>query len=129
MNNPYVTCYVSGRMDAFDGEVDLAKIVEQICDGKPARDVTLEAARKAITAEMDAATKVQWLKDNLDDIKTMGGDTEKAWRMFCQGRIDALANHLDDEAMEEIEEQLDDNDSEDDESDDDSDPDDSDEED
>ena len=95
MKDRYVSCYVSGRMDSFEGDIDLEKLVERITGGAAVRETIVEVARKAVTSEMDAAAKVQWLQDNLEAIRSMGGDTEKAWRMFCQGRIDALAEQLD----------------------------------
>ena len=105
MKDRYVSCYFSGRFDAFDGEIDTAPLIEKVHAGLPLRDVTMEAARRAITAEMDPATKIQWLNDNLDDIKTMGGDTEKSWRLYGQGRMDALAHQLEDEVLNSIEEE------------------------
>lgn len=123
MKDRYVTCYVSGRCDAFEGNIDVDKIVEQISEGAPPRDTILAAARKAITADMDAATKVQWLKDNLDEVKAMGGDTEKAWRLFCDGRVDALAVQLDEHVMEELVNQIEDEEDEDDDEDEDGDED------
>lgn len=108
MQDRYVTCYVSGRCDSFEGNVDLAMLVAKITSGSPVRETVLSLARKTITDEMDAATKVQWLKDNLEEIKSLGGDTEKAWRAFCEGRIDALAISLDEALMEELVNQIED---------------------
>lgn len=105
MKDRYVSCYFSGRFDAFDGEVDAAPLVEKIHAGLPLRDVTMEAARRAVTAEMDHAAKLQWLNDNLEEIKSMGGDTEKSWRLYGQGRTDALAHQLEDEVLNSIEEE------------------------
>lgn len=115
MQDRYVSCYVSGRCDSFEGTVDLEKLVERISGGAPVRETTMEVARKAVMAEMDAATKVQWLQDNLEEVRSLGGDTEKAWRMFCQGRIDALAAQLDEAVMEELVNQIEDEEEEDDE--------------
>lgn len=115
MKDRYVSCYFSGRCDAFDGEVDADKLTDKVLSGVPLRDVTLEAARIAITPTMDPATKVQWLKDNLDEIKALGGDTEKAWRLYGQGRIDALAHQLEEEVLNNIEEDEDEDDEEEDE--------------
>lgn len=108
MKDRYVTCYVSGRCDAYEGELDTDAILEQITGGAPARDTSVAAARKAVMAEMDAATKVAWLKDNLDEVKEMGGDTEKAWKMFCEGRVDALAVQIDEAVMEALVNQIED---------------------
>ena len=117
MKDPYLTCYMAGRMDEYEGAIDTAMLVAKIVNGSPVRDTSMEAAKKAITAEMDSATKMAWLKDNLDDIRAMGSDTEKAWRMFCLGRTDALAATLEDEAMEEIVNQLEEEESDEDEED------------
>lgn len=106
MKDRYVSCYVSGRCDEFEGDVDMPMLIAKIQSGAPPRETVLALARKTITDEMNATLKVQWLKDNLDEIKELGGDTEKAWRMFCDGRVDALAKQLDEEAMEEIMNQL-----------------------
>jgi hypothetical protein len=105
MQDPYVSCYFSGRFDAFDGEVDLDKLIEKVNSGQSMRDHTLEAARKAISADMDTATKAQWLKDNVDEIKELGGDSEKAWKLYCQGRTDALAHQLEEDVLESVEDQ------------------------
>jgi hypothetical protein len=112
MKDRYVSCYLSGRFDAFDGEIDADKLVELIWSGQPVRDVTLNAARTAIAHEADTATKLQWIKDNLEDIKTMGGDTEKSWRLYVQGRTDALAHQIEDEMMNIVEEDDDESESE-----------------
>lgn len=114
MKDRYVNCYVSGRCDPFEGSVDLPMVVAKIVAGAPVRDTVLSLARATITKEMDAATKMQWIKDNLDEIKDMGGDTEKSWRLFCEGRIDALALQIDEAVMEELVNQLEDEEDEDD---------------
>ena len=113
MKDRYLACYVSGRNDPYEGNVDTAMLDAKIDSGSPWRDSIVALARKTITDEMDAAAKVQWLKDNLDAIKSMGGDTEKAWRMFCDGRVEALALQLDEEAMEEVMNRLEEEDDED----------------
>jgi len=113
MKDPYVSCYFSGRFDAFDGPIDTAQLVDRVQSGYQLRDVTIEAARRAITIEMDTSAKLQWVNDNLDDIKAMGGDTEKAWRLYGQGRADALASRLEDEVLNAVEEDEEDEDDED----------------
>ena len=105
MKDPYVSCYFSGRCDEYGGEIDLPKLVEKVHSGVPLRDCTLEAARRAISAEMDTAMKAQWLKDNIDEIKELGGDSEKAWRLYGQGRTDALAHDLEVNVLEAIAEE------------------------
>lgn len=105
MKDPYVSCYFSGRFDAFDGTIDTDKLVERVESGLPLRDVTMEAARRAISAEMDHKAKIQWLNDNSDEIKSMGGDAEKAWRLYGQGRTDALARQLEDDVLNSVEEE------------------------
>ena len=107
MKDRYVSCYFSGRFDAFDGEVDTDKLVEA---GQPLRDVTLNAARTAIAHEADAATKLQWLNDNVEEIRAMGGDSEKSWRLYVLGRTDALAHQLEDEVLNSVEEEEEDTD-------------------
>lgn len=123
MKDPYVSCYFSGRCDEYDGDIDIDKLVEKIHAGSPMRDVTLEAAKRAITADMDVATKAAWLKDNVDEIKALGGDSEKAWRLYSQGRTDALAQGLEVEILEAIVEEEPDEEDEEDEEDDDEDED------
>lgn len=121
MQDRYVTCYMSGRTDAFEGNVDLAMLVAKIGAGSPVRDSALDLAKKSLAPEMDTATKMAWLKDNAEAIREMGGDTEKAWRLFCQGRTDALALQLEVDAMEEIMNQIEEDEDEEDEEDDDGD--------
>jgi hypothetical protein len=106
---------MAGRLDEYEGTIEVDKIIERVCAGAPLRDVTMEVAKKAITVEMDAATKVQWLKDNLDEIRSMGSDTEKAWRNFCSGRTDALASTLEEAVLEGVMNQIEDEDEEEDE--------------
>jgi hypothetical protein len=114
MKDRYVSCYFSGRLDAFDGQVDTAQLVERVQAGLPLRDATIEAARRAITGrgEMDTSAKLRWVNDNLDEIKVMGGDAEKAWRLYGQGRTDALARQLEDDVLASIEEEDDEDDEE-----------------
>lgn len=117
MKDRYVSCYFSGRLDAFDGQVDTSQLVERVQAGLPLRDATIEAARRAITGrgEMDTSAKLRWVNDNLDEIKVMGGDAEKAWRLYGQGRIDALARQLEDDVLASIEEEEEEEEEEDDE--------------
>jgi hypothetical protein len=114
MNDKYMQCYLAGRYEDYEGEVAVDDIVKKVRAGTPLRDVALTVARTAITHEMDASVKVQWLKDNLDEIKTMGGDTEKSWRLYVQGRIDALAHRLEDDALNSIDDEEEDEEEEDD---------------
>lgn len=118
MKDAYVTCYFSGRVDEYDGDIDMQSIVDDVLAGKPLRDVTHAAAKKLIAADADVAAKAQWLKDNADEIKAMGGDSEKAWRLYTQGRTDALAADLEDSALEAIAEEEVEEDEDDDEDDD-----------
>jgi hypothetical protein len=104
MKDPYVSCYFSGRFDAFDGTIDTAQLVEKIESGLPLRDVTMDAARRAIDAEMTHTVKLQWINDNKDDIASMGGNAEKAWMLYGKGRADALASSLEEEVLNSIEE-------------------------
>jgi len=106
MKDPYIGCYLAGRADLYDGDVDLDKLVEAaVSPGTVSlREASLGAAKKAIDGEMDPETKVMWLKDNLAEIKTMGGDTEKAYRLYVQGRVDGLAHQLEGDAVTTIEE-------------------------
>lgn len=94
MKDQYMQCYLLGRHDPFDGSVDIEKIVERVAAGSSLRDLTLEAARKEMTKEMDASAKMQWIKDNLEEIRALGGDTEKAFRLYSQGRAEQLAHDL-----------------------------------
>ena len=102
MQDRYVFCYLSGRMEPVEREIDIEKIVDRIAGGAPMRETTLELARSAAMADMDSAMKIQWLHDNIDTIRRFGGDTEKAWRMFCQGRVDALAWQLEEAVVDEL---------------------------
>lgn len=107
MHDRYIHCYVLGRTDSFDGEVDTDKIVERVLAGAPMRETALEVARRTILASCGATEKVSWLHENLDEVRALGGDTEKAWRLFCQGRIDALACVVEEAAVEGLVERLD----------------------
>jgi len=108
MKDPYVQCYVAGRYDTYEGELELEAILERaVSPGMVTiREASMTAAKKAVDAEMDAATKVQWLKDNLEEIKAMGGDTEKAWSRYLQGRVDNLAHQTEADIVSLMEEQL-----------------------
>jgi len=129
MKDLYVQCYLAGRNDPYDGELELEAIIERAVSpgAVTVRSASEAAAKKAIDAEMDAATKVQWLKDNLEEIKAMGGDTEKAWSRYLQGRVDNLAHQTEADIVSLMEEDEDDDEEgEDDEESDDDDDDDSD---
>ncbi len=108
MKDPYVQCYVAGRYDTYEGDLELEAILERaVSPGMVSiRSASEAAAKKAIDAEMDAATKVQWLKDNLEEINAMGGDTEKAWSRYLQGRVDNLAHQTEADIVSLMEEQL-----------------------
>lgn len=104
MKDPYVHCYIAGRCDydEDDDVVEIEQLVEKVSSGTPMRDATLAAAKAAVAKELDVAAKADWLKDNSDTIKEMGGDSEKAWRMYTSGRVDALANDLDSWVLENL---------------------------
>jgi hypothetical protein len=126
MKDPYIGCYLAGRADVFDGDVDLEKLIERAVS--PAmvtiRDACLSTAKKAIDGDMDPDTKVMWLKDNLDEIKAMGGDTEKAYRLYVQGRVENLAHQIEVDVITTMEDADDEGDDEDEDDDDDEDEDD-----
>jgi hypothetical protein len=104
MKDPYMQCYLAGRYDVFEGDVDLEKLAEDsMAVGASIRAVTAAAAKKEIDAEMDPATKIAWLKDNLEEIKAMGGDDTKAYRQYVQGRVDGLAHQLEADVINMIE--------------------------
>ena len=105
MKDPYVSCYFSGRFDAFDGTIETSTLVEKVESGLPLRDVTMDAARRAIDAEMTHTVKLQWINDNKDEIASMGGNAEKAWMLYGKGRADALANSLEDDVLASVEEE------------------------
>ena len=130
MKDPYFDSYMSGRFDQYDGEINLDELVDRMMAGvTPIRDISIAAAKIAIATEMDPSVKVQWIRDNLDEITAMGGDTEKAYRLYMQGRIDGLSHQLEADIINSIDEQEDDGDDgdQDDEDDDDDDDDDDDE--
>lgn len=102
MRDRYISCYILGRTDTFDGEVDMDGLVERILAGAPMRETSLEVARRAVMASADSSAKVEWLHDNLEAVRSLGGDTEKAWRLFCQGRVDALAAQVEESALEDM---------------------------
>lgn len=102
MRDRYISCYILGRTDTFDGEVDMDGLVERILSGAPMRETSLEVARRAVMASADSSAKVEWLHENLEAVRSLGGDTEKAWRLFCQGRVDALAAQVEESALEDM---------------------------
>jgi hypothetical protein len=102
MRDHYISCYILGRTDTFDGEVDMDGLVERILDGAPMRETSLEVARRAVMASADSSAKVEWLHENLEAVRSLGGDTEKAWRLFSQGRVDALAAQVEESALEDM---------------------------
>jgi hypothetical protein len=104
MKDPYVHCYVAGRCDydEDDDVVEIEQLVEKVSSGSPMRDVTLAAAKAAVTKELDVAAKAQWLKDNAETIKAMGGNSEKAWQLYMSGRVDALASDLESWVLENL---------------------------
>jgi len=90
--DPYFRCYTEGQLDQFDGDIDIDPLVERVlANPMTIIEVSMTASKIAINAEMDATTKAQWILDNAGELRQMGGDTEKAYRLYVQGRIDALA--------------------------------------
>ena len=124
MNDKYMQCYLAGRYEDYEGEVAIEDLVKKVHAGTPLRDIALTVARTAITHEMGASEKVQWLKDNLDEIKAMGGDTEKAYRLYVQGRVENLAHQIEVDVITTMEDADDEGDDEDEDDDDDEDEDD-----
>lgn len=105
MQDPYMKCYVSGRNDSYEEEIDLEPLVERAASGvTPVRELALTAATSAINAEMTPKLKLGWLKDNVEEIAELGNDSQKAYRLFLQGRIDALAHALEDDIATRLEE-------------------------
>ena len=107
MRDRYISCYILGRTDTFDGEVDMDGLVERILAGAPMRETSLDVARRAVMASADSSAKVEWLHENLEAVRSLGGDTERAWRLFCQGRVDALAAQVEESGLEDMISRLD----------------------
>lgn len=110
MKDQYIRCYLDGRRDQeeYEFDIDIDALAEKVGNGAQLRDVALEAAKKEIAKDMDASAKTEWLKDNLETIRTYGGDTEKAWRLYMQGMIDELACELEPEICATLDGQEDD---------------------
>lgn len=97
--DPYMECYISGRLDECDVDLDLEPLTDLIMSAGGMREACAAAAKLAVDKEMDPEIKSQWLADNADEITAMGGDKEKAYRLFVQGRVDGLAWSLEDEVV------------------------------
>jgi type III secretion system FlhB-like substrate exporter len=66
--------------------------------------VTLEAAKAALTKSggQSSSAKLQWMKDWKDELVEAGGDGEKAWRLYNEGRTDGIAWQLEEALVEEL---------------------------
>jgi hypothetical protein len=101
MKDPYTACYLAGRLDESDsGTPDLDRLVESVMLGKSIRDVTIDAARQFIAeTEGHEEEKAEWIADNRASIDESGGDGDKAWKLYTQGRAEALAHQLEDDVL------------------------------
>lgn len=99
MKDPYLFCYLMGRSVELDAGAN-KPIVAKVEAGAPLRDVVMDAARAAWAPS--PGYKARWFKENRAEIKKAGGDTEKAWRLYAQGRMDAFSHQLEDDILSEI---------------------------
>ena len=114
--NAYMGFYLDGR-DAklLRHDIDENELAEQILEKGDLRGtIHAAAARSAAGPQLDRY-KRQWLRDNEEEIKEAGGDADAAWKAFLDGRIDELANALEPNVLEAMEEALGDEDGDDDE--------------
>lgn len=108
--DPYMEFYVLGRTDiaeeGFKLEVDLGDLAKRVLCGESIHTVTTELADASVKTQSHSRDKRDWLAANTDLIKDAGGDKEKAYQKFCEGRRDEIRHMLEDETANELEPML-----------------------
>lgn len=81
-------------------------LLDKALAGETVRDVAYKAAKVAIDHQMTATLKLEWMKENAEAIAGSGGDGQKAYSLYVQGRVDRVANHVEQQLAEEFVEEV-----------------------
>jgi len=101
--NSYATFYLQGRSEVAETgveiEIDLTAVAERVIAGEKLATVTTQVATDALKAKQNSRERRDWFEEMDEDIKDAGGDKEKAYALFCEGRVDELRHIVEDELV------------------------------
>ncbi len=99
----YWQFYLEGRCEKrrLKNDIDEESLMEEMVRmGTPLRDAVLSACVR-VAAPLEAGkAKRAWVADHGDEIKEAGGDADAAYSAYLQGRVDDLAQGLEDSVLE-----------------------------
>ena len=103
----YITFYLLGREnmeeDGIDADIDLTSLAQAMYtsgDGKKLSELLWTAAAKAIAPSESSGEKRGWIAEHDSDIRDAGGDAERAWRAYQDGRTAELVMGLEPEVLD-----------------------------
>lgn len=104
----YFYFYLIGRReDDSDIHVDMEPLANQVLSGRPVHDVATEAAKRALSQLEIDGSKSRWVRDNSEEIVEAGGSESLAWDRYFGGRLESLAQDLENGVLGEMEDILD----------------------
>jgi hypothetical protein len=105
VKSDYVFFYLEGReAKLLKADIDTGVIAEQVIADKGTIHELLHAAVSAAAKGLEVdRQKKRWISDYEDEIAAAGGDSDAAYRHFCDGRIDELVYRLEPEVLEDLE--------------------------
>lgn len=109
LEKPYMQFYVLGRGDDVlrNRDVDEVELADQVMNGHPVREVCAKVA-DAVGAKLEHdRAKRDWIAGNREAIDDAGGDAEKAYAHYVQGRKDEYAWHLEEDVVDALYEEED----------------------
>lgn len=101
MKPEYMIFYLHGREADLldDDDVDAADVADEVMAGADMRTKLMSIAT-TLAAALAVTEKREWIKENLELINEVGGDSEEAFRNYQQARIDAYAHALEEDVVE-----------------------------
>lgn len=118
----YWQFYLEGRCEKrrLKNDIDEESLMEEMVHmGTPLRDAVLSACARAAAPLEAGKAKRTWVADHGDEIKAAGGDADASYSAYLQGRVDDLAQGLEDSVLEALSQRFGTDDGEDDEEEDD----------
>ena len=103
IDKAYALFYIEGREEKIlKNDIDTAQLAEKFLDGADLRTLCIDAARVAAKPLEVGRRKKDWIEDSKEDIDEAGGDADKAYANYLEGRVDELASDLESDVIEDL---------------------------
>lgn len=104
----YYYFYLMGREEPVDlRSLTVEDLVSKVLGSQAIRSVAIEAARGLFSGMAFNRLKSEWIAGNVDEIHEAGGNSDRAFELYVNGRIDQTATELEQEMVTEMVDMLD----------------------